>query len=110
MNVHITARHFKAHETLRSYVFEAINKLEQHFDGIISADMVLSFEKSKKSVKTAELLVKVQGSVLKALVTTDDFPKSIDAAVIKMERQLQRHKAKTREKQKLVIRTKRAKE
>lgn len=109
MNVHITARHFKAHETLRSYAFEAINKLEQHFDGIISADMVLSFEKSKKSVKTAELLVKVQGSVLKALEATDDFPKSIDAAVIKMERQLQRHKAKTREKQKSVIRTKRAK-
>ncbi|MCK9410323.1 MAG: ribosome-associated translation inhibitor RaiA [Bacteriovoracaceae bacterium] len=109
MNIYITARHFKAHETLRSYAFEAINKLEQHYDGIISADLVLSFEKSKKSLKAAELLVKVQGSVLKALKKTDDFPKSIDAVVIVIERQLQRYKAKTREKQKIVIRTKREK-
>jgi putative sigma-54 modulation protein len=109
MNIFITARHFKAHEHLRSYAFEAINKLEQHFDGILSADLILSFEKSKKSVKTAELLVKVQGSVMKAIQKTDDFPKSIDAVVLKIERQLQRHKAKSREKQKAVIRTKREK-
>jgi putative sigma-54 modulation protein len=110
MNIYITARHFKAHETLRSYAFEAINKLEQHYDGILSADLILSFEKSKKSLKAAELLVKVQGSVLKALEKTDEFPKAIDAAVIKIQRQLQKHKAKTREKQKSVIRTKREKE
>jgi putative sigma-54 modulation protein len=109
MNIYITARHFKAHETLRSYAFEAINKLEAHFDSIISADLILSFEKSKKSVKAAELLVKVSGAVIKALVKTDDFPKSIDNVVAKVQRQLQRHKAKTREKQKTVIRSKTAK-
>lgn len=109
MNMHITARHFKAHETLRSFAFDAINKLEEHYDGIISADLILSFEKSKKSLKSAELLVKVQGAVLRAMKKTDDFPKSIDAAVITMERQLQRHKSKVREKHKAVIRTKRAK-
>ncbi|MFA6467884.1 MAG: ribosome-associated translation inhibitor RaiA [Bacteroidota bacterium] len=109
MNIHITARHFKAHETLRSYAFGAINKLENHFDGIISADLILSYEKSKNSLKAAELLVKVQGSVLKALEKTEEYTKSIDAAVIKIERQLQRHKAKVREKQKTVIRKTRAK-
>lgn len=109
MNMYITARHFRAHETLRSYAFDAINKLEEHYDGIISADLILSFEKSKKSLKTAELLVKVQGSILKSKEQTDDFPKSIDASVMKMKRQLQRHKSKVREKDKLVIRTKRAK-
>lgn len=110
MNIYITARHFKAHETLRSYAFDTLNRLEQHFDGIISADLVLSFQKSKNSLKSAELVVKVQGTVLKSIQKSDEFNKSIDAAAAKIERQLQRHKAKTRAKQKTVIRKKRDKE
>ncbi|MBP9212657.1 MAG: ribosome-associated translation inhibitor RaiA [Bacteroidetes bacterium] len=109
MNIYITARHFKAHETLRSYAFDSLNKLEQYFDGIISADLVLSFEKSKNSVKIAELVVKVQGTVLKAVQKSDEFNKSIDAAAVKIERQLQKHKTKTRSKDKIIIRKKREK-
>ncbi|NUN71419.1 MAG: ribosome-associated translation inhibitor RaiA [Bacteroidetes bacterium] len=110
MNIYITARHFKAHETLRSYAFDALNRLEQFHDGIISADLVLSFEKSKNSVKIAELVVKVQGTVLKAVQKSEEFNRSIESAVVKMERQLQKHKTKTRGKDKTVIRKKREKE
>ena len=106
MDIHITARHFKAHKTLRAYGFEAINKLERFYDSIVSADLILSYEKATHSVKIAELHVKVSRSVLKALEKSDDYPKSIDAAVEKMERQLQKYKAKQREKQKAVIRKK----
>lgn len=109
MNIYITARHFKAHETLRAYAFETINILENYYDGIISADLILSYEKSKKSLKSAELLVKVRGSMLKAIEKSDDYPKSIDAAVSKIKRQLQRHKSKVRKKQKELIRNSRSK-
>ncbi|MFZ4620462.1 MAG: ribosome hibernation-promoting factor, HPF/YfiA family [Bacteroidota bacterium] len=104
MDMHITARHFKAHETLRSYAFRSINKLEDHYDGIISAKLILSYEKATNSVKTAELIVKVQGSILKAQEKSSEYQKSIDTAVEKIERQLQKHKSKTREKRKTVIR------
>jgi putative sigma-54 modulation protein len=104
MDMHITARHFKAHETLRSYAFKAINKLEDHFDGIISAKLILSYEKATNSIKAAELIVKVQGSVLKALEKSPEYQRSIDTAVLKIERQLQKHKSKKREKSKTVIR------
>lgn len=104
MDMHITARHFKAHETLRSYAFKAINKLEDHYDGIISAKLILSYEKATNSVKAAELIVKVQGSLLKAMEKSPEYQKSIDNAVEKIERQLQKHKSKTREKRKSVIR------
>ncbi len=110
MDIHITARHFKAHTTLRSYAFDSINKLEKHFDGILSAHLILSYEKAKNSVKAAELVVKIQGAVLKALEKSDDYSKSLDAAVSKVERQLQKYKSKHREKQKKVIRKARAKE
>jgi putative sigma-54 modulation protein len=110
MDMHITARHFKAHETLRSYAFDSINKLENHFDGIISAKLILSYEKSLNSVKAAELIVKVQGAILKALEKSPEYTKSIDAAVQKIERQLQKHKSKKREKRKSVIRKTKSKE
>lgn len=104
MDMHITARHFKAHETLRSYAFSAINKLEKHYDGIISASLILSFEKSLNSIKAAELIVNVQGVVLKSLEKSPEYTKSIDAAVDKIERQLQKYKSKKHEKSKTVIR------
>ncbi len=105
MDMHITARHFKAHETLRSYAFRAINKLEDQYDGIVSAKLILSYEKAVNSVKTAELIVKVPGSILKAQEKSSEYQKSIDTAVEKIERQLQKYKSKTREKRKTVIRT-----
>ncbi len=104
MNIYITARHFKAHETLRSYAFDSLNKLEKFYDGILSADLILSYEKSKNSLKAAELVVKVQGSVLKSLEKTDEYTKSIDLAVSKVERQLQKYKSKHEQKDKKVIR------
>lgn len=109
MDIQMTARHFRAHETLREYVHESLKKLERHYSGIISAAMVLSYEKAVHSVKVAELIVTVHGTVLKALVKSDDFVKSIDAAIQKTERQIQKYKSKQREKKKSVIRTKQSK-
>jgi ribosomal subunit interface protein len=109
MNIYITARHFKAHETLRAYSFDSLNKLEKYYDGILSADLILSFEKSKNSVKAAELVVKVRGSILKALEKSDEYVKSIDAAVEKIERQLQKYKSRHQGKDKKVIRKTREK-
>ena len=109
MDIQITARHFKAHETLREYAHESLKKLERYYTGIISAAMVLSYEKASHSVKVAELIVTVHGTVLKALVKSDDFVKSIDAAIQKTERQIQKYKSKQREKKKSVIRTKQSK-
>lgn len=109
MNIHITARHFKAHNTLREYAFDAINKLEKWYDGILSAKLILSYEKARNSVKAAELIVKVQGSILKSLEKTEDYHKSIDAVVSKIEVQLHKHKDKKREKRKPIIRATKAK-
>lgn len=109
MDIHITARHFKAHESLRQYAFDSLKKLERYYNGIVSANMVLSYEKAVNSVKIAELHVTVYGTVLKALEKSNDFMKSIDAAVEKVERQIQKYKSRLREKKKAEIRKTRAK-
>lgn len=109
MVIHITARHFKAHETLRTYATDSITKLEKYYKDIVSADMVLSYEKSVNSVKTAELHISVYGTVLTALEKSQEFEKSIDAAVEKIARQIKKYKSKQRDKKKVIIRRSQAK-
>ncbi|MBI2430088.1 MAG: ribosome-associated translation inhibitor RaiA [Ignavibacteriales bacterium] len=109
MDIHITARHFKAHESLRTYAFDSLKKLERYYNGIVSANVVLSYEKAVNSVKRAELYVTVYGTILKAIVGTDDFVKSIDSVIAKVERQIQKYKSKQRAKKKSVIRKTQAK-
>ena len=109
MDIHITARHFRAHETLRTHAQESLKKLERFHRDIISAAMVLSYEKAIHSVKVVELHITVHGAVLKLLVKSEDFIKSIDAAIQKIERQIQKYKSKQRDKKKAVIRKKQSK-
>ena len=104
MDITITARHFKAHDNLRGHIEQSLAKLEKHYDGIVSVNVILSYEKPQNSIKTAELHVNVYGAVIKAKEKSQEFEKSIDVAVEKAERQIVRYKSKQREKKKTVIR------
>jgi putative sigma-54 modulation protein len=104
MDIRITARHFTANDSLREYAFSALKKLERYYNGIVNADMVLSFQKLQNSIKTVELQVKVYGTVLRAVSESEDFSKSVDEAIEKIERQIQRYKSKMREKERIKIR------
>jgi putative sigma-54 modulation protein len=94
MNVQVTARRFKAHDSLREYAQSQVAKLERYYDNIINADVILSFEKPRDSVKTAEISLGVYGKKIIAKESSDDFVKSIDLAITKLERQLKRYKTK----------------
>lgn len=96
MNVHFTARHFKAHEGLKQYALNQVFTLKKYFDGILNGNIILHFEKAKDSVKIAEINLHVYGTSLVAIEKSDDFYKSIDSAVTKLERQLLRYKNKQR--------------
>ncbi len=109
MITHITSRHFKAHETLNEYAEHSVQQLSHFFDGIIRADITLSFEKSRKSTKIAEIRISVYNAVLVGMGKTDDFFKSIDGAVDKVLAQLKKYKSKLREKDRTRVRTVRGK-
>lgn len=104
MEVHFTARRFKPHKEIREHAVEAIRKLDRFYDGIVRGDVILSFERTLKSVKSAEINVHVNGVVLTAKDKSQDFYKSIDLAVAKLERQLAKHKTKVRMKNKKALR------
>ena len=104
MDIKFTARHFKPHENLRDYAHDAVKKLERYYDGIVKSEIILSFERTRNSLKVAEIHLTVYGTLLKAVQKSDDYQKSVDTAVAKLERQLVKYKSKLHEKAKSKVR------
>lgn len=95
MKLTITARHFKANQELQEYAQKEADRLDKIFDHITSGEIVLSFQ---KQVKSAELVINAPRETLRAEAFSEDFMKSIDIVVQKMERQLDKYKEKLRKK------------
>lgn len=94
MNIQITARKFKAHETLKEYIKDELTSLKRFNDDIISADVKLSFQNNQNSIKIAEVLLSIPGQMLTAKEESDDFKKSVAGAVEKLRNQLSTIKSK----------------
>ena len=104
MEVHFTARKFRARREVRDDAIGAVKKLGKYYDGILRADIILSYERSSQSVKVVELNLDVYGELLAAKEKSEDFHKSIDLAANKIERQLAKYKTKLHMKNKKAIR------
>lgn len=104
MNVQVTARRFKVHESLKDYAIKEVKRLEKFTNEINKVDVILSFERAHDSIKTAEIVLHMNGNNFLAKESTEDFKKSIDLAVIKLERQLNKFKTKIIEKKRAVKR------
>ncbi len=104
MDVNFTARKFKVHADIKDYAFEEVRKLEKFFDGITKADIILSYERGLNSVKTAEVNLHVHAHMLSAKEKSNDFVKSLDAAMDKASVQLKKYKSRLRDKDKAKVR------
>ncbi len=109
IKVNITSRHFKAHETLQDYIKNEVETLSKYHEEILHTDVILSFEKSMNSVKNCEIIVKLKDKILTSKESTDDFVKSIDKALDKIEAQIlkykDKHKAEKHDMKKEIIKT-----
>ena len=104
MEVHFTARKFRARKEVRDDAVQSVRKLAKYYDGIMRADVVLSYERASQSVKVVEINLHVYGALLAAKEKSEEFRKSIDLAIGKIERQLAKYKTKLRMKNKKTLR------
>ena len=93
MQITFTARHFKATESLKKYIDTEVERLQKFFDGIVDCDVVLEKERNNH---IADISLKISNGVLAVKESSDDFYKSIDLAVGKLERQIKKYKGKIR--------------
>lgn len=95
MQIRTTARHFDLTEDLKSFAEKQIGKLEKYFDHIIDSHLILDMEKSRM---TAELKVKVYGTVLSSKYRSFDMYDCVEKVIDKMEAQIRKYKAKLTDK------------
>ena len=94
MNIIITSRKFKARDILKDFITEEVKSLEKYNDRILSADVILSYQNSRDSIKIAEIIVQVPGQTLTATEESDEYKKAVSLAVDKLSRQLTKLKSK----------------
>jgi putative sigma-54 modulation protein len=81
---------------LRDYVTEKLQRLNRHFDHVISVNVILNVEKLDQM---AEATVNAGGRTLFANDTARDMYAAIDGLVDKLDRQVRRLKGRLREHQ-----------
>jgi len=91
MQINLTGHHVEITDALRDYVSAKFERLERHFDNIISAHVILNVE---KLARIAEATVHVNGGELFATAEEEDMYAAIDNLVDKLDRQIKKHKEK----------------
>ena len=93
MNISSTARHYDLAPALKDYAEEKVLNLKKYFDHIVTAHVIFSLEKYRHKV---EITLHVNGKDFVSAEESDDMYMSVDRSVEKLERQLRRHKEKTK--------------
>jgi putative sigma-54 modulation protein len=93
MQLNVSGHHVEVTEPLRDYVEAKFERLQRHFDQITNTQVTLIVE---KMVQKAEATVHISGADIFAQAESEDMYAAIDALADKLDRQLIKHKEKTR--------------
>ncbi|PHN04037.1 ribosome hibernation-promoting factor, HPF/YfiA family [Flavilitoribacter nigricans] len=97
MKVHTEAVQFKADQKLINFIEKRLAKMEQYFDRIIEARVILKLENSGQiKDKVAEVSLSVPGDTIFVKETNKSFEASIDGAADALKRQLLKYKEKVK--------------
>ena len=101
MEIKIKSIHFDAAEKLETFIERKVSKLEQFYDGIMMADVVLKVIKPETNKnKCAGIRIKLKHGDCFAEKIGNSFEEAIDIAIEALEKQLVKLKGKTKEKSK----------
>ena len=93
MQLNVSGHHVEVTDPLRDYVVSKFERLQRHFDHITNTDVTLIVE---KLVQKAEATVHISGADIFAAAESEDMYAAIDALADKLDRQLIKHKEKSR--------------
>jgi putative sigma-54 modulation protein len=93
MQITISGHHVDVTEPLREYVLSKFERLQRHSEQITKTDVTLIVE---KLVQKAEATIHVAGADIFATADSEDMYAAIDLLADKLDRQLIKHKEKSR--------------
>lgn len=92
MKVVITSRHQQLTEGLRTHIEDKIHRVERYLGKIKEAHVVLTFE--RKKIHQCEVNLTAKNLKLSARASSHDMYQSIDAAMVRLEKQAHKQKDK----------------
>ncbi|MDI6772460.1 MAG: ribosome-associated translation inhibitor RaiA [bacterium] len=103
MPVRVQGKHIAVTDALRAYAEQKLAKLPRYFDRVQDAQVVLSVarDSTRGRAQVVEVTVWCDGLVLRAEETSEDMYTSIDRAVDKLERQIEKFRSRIIEKRRL---------
>jgi putative sigma-54 modulation protein len=93
MQITISGHHVEVTPALKDYVLSKFDRLQRHFDQITNTHVTLIVE---KLVQKAEATIHVSGADIFATADSEDMYAAIDLLADKLDRQLIKHKEKSR--------------
>ena len=97
MKVNTQAVNFNVNQELLDFIQQKMNKLDTFYDKIIKSDVFLKVENtSDKENKIFEARISVPGDSFVVKKQCKTFEEGVDIAVVSLERQLKKRKAKLR--------------
>lgn len=97
LDVEIYGRNLEVTDRLQDYVTKKVSKLDRYLSEIDEARVDLAFAKSARSAsdrQVAQITVRGKGFILRSEERADDIFTAVDAALSKMQRQVERYKGK----------------
>lgn len=97
LQVDIFARNMEVTDRIKEYVDKKVGKLDRYLNGIDETRVDLAFVKSARNAadrQVAQITVRGHGFILRAEERKDDVFAALDAALDKMQRQIERFKGK----------------
>lgn len=95
MKTTFTARHFDSSKELHQYAEDAVQKLDQFYDRILTCDIVLQPVPDDENPQQAELNVKVPQKLINAKEQASSYEQAINMVIENVARQLKKYKSKT---------------
>jgi len=91
MRITISGRKMEVTDALREHIETGLAKVRTHFDKIIDANVVLAVEKRRH---IAEVTLLANGIRIHGKEESDDMYASVDAVVLKLDKQVRRFKGR----------------
>lgn len=97
IEVEVFGRSMEVTDRIQDYVDKKVKKLDRYLPGIEEARVDLAYVKSARSAsdrQVAQVTVRGKGFILRSEERADDIIAALDAALDKLERQIERFKGK----------------
>src|SRR5271170_3280010 len=96
MHVTVTGRNIELTPALKDYLQDKLFRAQKHFDHPLDVTALLSVAKNPSIAdnQTAEITIKVNGSIIRGQESTENMYASIDLVADKIERQLRKFKTR----------------